>query len=76
MQQSVDLLAPHDHLLDLVDYLMSHEVDLPVCSRKTARHNGKKPVVLVECLVIFEPVFMRETWSQGAGHGLKEEAHI
>jgi CheY-like chemotaxis protein len=31
--------------------------------------------VLVECPVIFGPVHMRETLSQGAGHGTKEEAH-
>jgi hypothetical protein len=29
----------------------------------------------VECPVIFGPVHMRETLSQGAGHGTKEEAH-
>jgi hypothetical protein len=32
--------------------------------------------VIVECPVIFGPVHMRETLSQGAGHGTKEEAHI
>jgi hypothetical protein len=30
---------------------------------------------VLECPVIFEPVLMRETESQGAGHGTKEEAH-
>jgi hypothetical protein len=30
----------------------------------------------MECPVIFGPVHMRETLSQGAGHGTKEEAHI
>jgi hypothetical protein len=29
----------------------------------------------MECPVIFGPVHMRETLSQGAGHGTKEEAH-
>jgi hypothetical protein len=29
----------------------------------------------VECPAMFEPVSMRETLSQGAGHGTKEEAH-
>jgi len=30
--------------------------------------------VVVECPGIFEPVSMRETWSQGAGNGTREEA--
>ncbi|MDQ2832409.1 MAG: hypothetical protein M3Y50_01455 [Acidobacteriota bacterium] len=29
----------------------------------------------VECPAFFEPAFMRETLSQGVGHGTKEEAH-
>jgi hypothetical protein len=36
---------------------------------------GLQFVVIVECPVIFGPVHMRETLSQGAGHGTKEEAH-
>ena len=33
---------------------------------------GKQPQPR-ECAVIFEPISMRETWSQGVGHGTKEE---
>jgi hypothetical protein len=38
---------------------------------------GKMQIVApeLECPVIFGPVHMRETLSQGAGHGTKEEAH-
>jgi hypothetical protein len=31
--------------------------------------------VVVECPAIFEPALMRETLSQGAGYGTREEAH-
>ncbi len=36
---------------------------------------GMAGKMIVECPAFFEPAFMRETLSQGVGHGTKEEAH-
>jgi hypothetical protein len=46
-----------------------------VCLRTEGPVLVPDPVHELECPVIFGPVHMRETLSQGAGHGTKEEAH-